>query len=157
MMILITVLILGVSAAIMLHTLNSGDGCDGERAEILAAYRLGRESGGLSHDLFIEDAPEFFVLESGPTTKAIERLRQVPADRVVPGHGPVSAQWPSALEDEERYFGLLVRDIRRLLAEGGSLQQATDTIGGPERNRWQLFDSYNARNVTAAYTELEWE
>ena len=73
-MILITVLILGISAAIMLHALNSGDGCEGERAEILAAYRLGRESGGLSHDLFIEDSPEFFVLESGPTTKAIERL-----------------------------------------------------------------------------------
>lgn len=49
MMILVTVLILGISAAIVLHALNSGGGCEGERGEILAAYRLSRESGGLSH------------------------------------------------------------------------------------------------------------
>ena len=51
----------------------------------------------------------------------------------------------------------MVRDIRKLIAEGGSLPQATDTIGLSERAHWKLFDSYNARNVTAAYTELEWE
>jgi len=89
--------------------------------------------------------------------KAIERLRLIPADRVVPGHGPVTAPWPAALDAEQRYFEGLVRDIRRLLADGGSLQQATDTIGKSESNHWLLFDSYNARNVTAAYTELEWE
>ncbi|WP_395014655.1 quinoprotein relay system zinc metallohydrolase 2 [Dongia sp.] len=89
--------------------------------------------------------------------KAIEALRAVPAARVVPGHGPVSAPWPAALDPEQAYFELLVRDIRKLLAEGGSLQQATDRIGFSESAKWQLFDSYNARNVTAAYTELEWE
>jgi quinoprotein relay system zinc metallohydrolase 2 len=89
--------------------------------------------------------------------KAIARLREIPADRVVPGHGPVSAPWPAALDPEQAYFELLVRDIRKLLAGGGSLQQATDTIGLSARGRWLLFDSYNARNVTAAYTELEWE
>ena len=89
--------------------------------------------------------------------KAIETLRAIPADRVVPGHGPVSAPWPAALDPEERYFKVLVRETRKLLADGGGLQQATDTIGLDERTHWQLFDSYNARNVTAAYTELEWE
>jgi quinoprotein relay system zinc metallohydrolase 2 len=89
--------------------------------------------------------------------RAIETLRAIPAARVVPGHGPVAAPWPAALKPEQAYFELLVRDIRRLLAAGGSLPQATDTIGSSERGKWQLFDSYNARNVTAAYTELEWE
>jgi quinoprotein relay system zinc metallohydrolase 2 len=89
--------------------------------------------------------------------KAIAQLRQIPADRVVPGHGPVTAPWPAALDPEQAYFELLLRDIRKLLADGGSLQQATDTIGLSERGHWRLFDSYNARNVTAAYTELEWE
>jgi quinoprotein relay system zinc metallohydrolase 2 len=89
--------------------------------------------------------------------KAIETLRAIPAARVVPGHGPVTAPWPAALDPEQAYFELLVRDIRKLIADGGSLQQATDTIGLTARGHWQLFDSYNARNVTAAYTELEWE
>jgi len=89
--------------------------------------------------------------------KAIAQLRQIPADRVVPGHGPVTAPWPAALDPEQAYFELLLRDIRKLLADGGSLQQATDTIGLAARGHWRLFDSYNARNVTAAYTELEWE
>lgn len=89
--------------------------------------------------------------------KAIAQLREIPADRVVPGHGPVTAPWPAALDPEQAYFELLVRDIRKLLADGGSLQQATDTVGRSERGHWQLFNSYNARNVTAAYTELEWE
>ncbi|GAB2177218.1 quinoprotein relay system zinc metallohydrolase 2 [Dongia sp. agr-C8] len=89
--------------------------------------------------------------------KAIEALRGIPAARVVPGHGPVTAPWPAALDPEQAYFELLARDIRKLLAEGGSLQQATDRIGFSESGHWLLFDSYNARNVTAAYTELEWE
>jgi quinoprotein relay system zinc metallohydrolase 2 len=89
--------------------------------------------------------------------KAIEVLRGIPAARVVPGHGPVTAPWPAALDPEQAYFEHLVRDIRKLLADGGSLQQATDTIGLAESGHWLLFDSYNARNVTAAYTELEWE
>ena len=89
--------------------------------------------------------------------KAIAQLREIPAVRVVPGHGPITAPWPAALDPEQGYFELLVRDTRKLLADGGSLQQATDTIGLSERGHWLLFDSYNARNVTAAYTELEWE
>jgi quinoprotein relay system zinc metallohydrolase 2 len=89
--------------------------------------------------------------------KAIAALRAIPADRVVPGHGPVTAPWPAALDPEQAYFEVLVRDIRKLLEAGGSLQQATDAIGLSERGHWLLFDSYNARNVTAAYTELEWE
>jgi quinoprotein relay system zinc metallohydrolase 2 len=89
--------------------------------------------------------------------KAIETLRGIPAARVVPGHGPVTAPWPTALEPEQRYFELLVRETRKFLAAGGSLGQATDTIGRSARGNWLLFDSYNARNVTAAYTELEWE
>lgn len=89
--------------------------------------------------------------------QAIETLRAIPAARVVPGHGPVAAPWPAALDSEQAYFELLVRDTRKLLEAGGSLPEATDTIGRSERGKWQLFDSYNARNVTAAYTELEWE
>ncbi|TXH38204.1 MAG: quinoprotein relay system zinc metallohydrolase 2 [Rhodospirillaceae bacterium] len=89
--------------------------------------------------------------------KAIDKLRRVKAQRVVPGHGPVSAPWPAALDDEERYLFVIATETRKALANGESLRQATATVGQSERPNWQLFDAYNERNVTAAYTELEWE
>jgi quinoprotein relay system zinc metallohydrolase 2 len=88
---------------------------------------------------------------------ALDRLKQVPARQVVAGHGPVSAAWPAALVDERRYMELIVRETRQILAKGGTLQDATASVGLSEKDLWLLFDSYNARNVTAAYTELEWE
>lgn len=88
---------------------------------------------------------------------AIKRLRQIAVLRVVPGHGPVVAAWPGALDDEERYLQLLVTETRQLLAAGGSLTDATARVGWSQRHHWLLFDSYNARNATVAYTELEWE
>ena len=77
--------------------------------------------------------------------------------RVVPGHGPVSATWPDALDDEERYLRLILTETRAALAAGRSLDQAVATVGRSERGRWLLFDDYNDRNVATAYTELEWE
>ncbi len=84
-------------------------------------------------------------------------LRAQPAARVVPGHGPVSAAWPDALRPLERYLTGLRDETRALLAAGGTLEQAVATVGQAERDRWQLFDFYHPRNVTAAFTELEWE
>ncbi|MFE0759356.1 quinoprotein relay system zinc metallohydrolase 2 [Inquilinus sp. NPDC058860] len=77
--------------------------------------------------------------------------------RVVPGHGPASAPWPDALDDEERYLRLILDETRAALAAGRSLDQAVATVGRSERGRWLLFDDYNDRNVATAYTELEWE
>ena len=87
----------------------------------------------------------------------IPRLRTVPAKVVVPGHGPSVAPWPRALDDETRYLTVLAGDTRRLIAAGVPLAQAVSQIGQSERDRWALFDDYNARNATAAFSELEWE
>lgn len=93
--------------------------------------------------------------------KAIDQLREVQAARAVPGHGPVVAAWPSALTEEQRYLSGIVAAVRRQLKEGRSLQQTVESVdealGRVERSKWQLFDDYNGRNITAAYTELEWE
>ena len=78
------------------------------------------------------------------------------AQRVVPGHGPVST-WPDSLADERRYLETLAGDVRALIARGAPITAAADTAAAPERSRWQLFDDYNARNATAAFSEIEWE
>jgi quinoprotein relay system zinc metallohydrolase 2 len=86
----------------------------------------------------------------------IGELSALPAQRVVPGHGPVSA-WPEALIDQRRYLETLASDVRALVARGEPITAAADTAAASERSRWQLFDDYNARNATAAFSEIEWE
>jgi quinoprotein relay system zinc metallohydrolase 2 len=87
---------------------------------------------------------------------ALDELAKIPAQRVVPGHGPV-AEWPAALADERRYLQRLAQDTRALIAQGVPLATAVQTAGATEELQWQLFEEYNARNATAAYSELEWE
>lgn len=89
--------------------------------------------------------------------QVIDQLRQIPARRAVPGHGPASVPFPDALADERRYLALLAQEIRALLARGGTIEQAVATVGQSECGRWALFDEYNGRNVTSAFKELEWE
>ena len=88
--------------------------------------------------------------------RMMDDLAKQPAERVVPGHGPVS-QWPTALADERRYLETLAADVRTLIKRGASISVAADTAAASERSRWQLFDDYNARNATAAFSEIEWE
>ena len=87
----------------------------------------------------------------------IAELRRVPAARVVPGHGPASAAWPEALDAQERYLNALLRDVRREIAAGGRIESAIGRVAGEERDRWVGFDASHPRNVTASFTELEWE
>jgi quinoprotein relay system zinc metallohydrolase 2 len=87
---------------------------------------------------------------------ALDELGSLTAQRVVPGHGPVS-EWPAALADERRYLETLASDVRALIARGAPITAAANSAAASERSRWQLFDDYNARNATAAFSEIEWE
>jgi quinoprotein relay system zinc metallohydrolase 2 len=87
---------------------------------------------------------------------AIDKLSVISAQRVVPGHGSVS-NWPDALIDERRYLEKLAADVRALVADGKPITVAAETAAASERSRWKLFDDYNPRNATAAFSEIEWE
>lgn len=89
--------------------------------------------------------------------RQMDALAAIGAARVVPGHGPVPADWPEALTAERRYFEVLAGDIRKAIADGIPLSEAVKTAGASERGNWHLFDDYNERNATAAFAELEWE
>ena len=88
--------------------------------------------------------------------RVIDELGTLPAQRVIPGHGPVS-EWPGALTDQRRYLETLASDVRGLIVRGEPITVAADTAAASERSRWQLFDDYNARNATTAFSEIEWE
>ena len=89
--------------------------------------------------------------------RQMDELAAVDARKVVPGHGPASADWPHALAAERRYFEALAGDLRAAITGGIPMSQAVKTAGLGERSNWALFDEYNERNATSAYAELEWE
>jgi quinoprotein relay system zinc metallohydrolase 2 len=68
---------------------------------------------------------------------AMDDLALMRPKRILPGHGPVIDNWRDALEQQQRYLELLTREA--------------------DKDRWRLFEEYNARNATAAFAELEWE
>ena len=87
----------------------------------------------------------------------IDELGRREAARVVPGHGPHAMALPEALQSEQRYLAAIAADVRQLIKDGRTLEDAIRTAGFSERDAWKLFDQYHVRNVTAAFAELEWE
>jgi quinoprotein relay system zinc metallohydrolase 2 len=87
----------------------------------------------------------------------LEELGERKAARVVPGHGPQAMVLPEALAPEQRYLSAIAADVRKLIKEGKTLEDATKIAGFSERDAWKLFDNYHVRNVSAAFAELEWE
>jgi quinoprotein relay system zinc metallohydrolase 2 len=87
----------------------------------------------------------------------LEALGGSPAQRVVPGHGPPSMAWPDAAKPIQRYFNVIATEIRAMLKDNRTLSDATATVGRSEKDAWMLFEDYHARNVSAAFAELEWE
>ena len=51
----------------------------------------------------------------------------------------------------------LLRDVRREVAAGTRIETAIGRVASEERGRWIAFDGNHPRNVTASFTELEWE
>jgi len=89
--------------------------------------------------------------------KETERLKAMGASRAVPGHGPVSVDLAPALADLTGYLTALRDGTRAAIAKDVPIEKAVDSVARDQRDKWALFDTYNGRNVTVAYQELEWE
>ena len=89
--------------------------------------------------------------------KVLKELEKIPAERVVPGHGPASLGWPDALQPINNYLQTIIDEIRPMIAEGKTMAEATKVVGWKEKDAWALFELYHMRNVSAAFAELEWE
>lgn len=84
-------------------------------------------------------------------------LITIEAARVVPGHGAAVLDWPEAATDLRRYLKVLETDTRSAIKRGERLGDAIHQIARSEAAHWELFEEYNPRNATVAFTELEWE
>ena len=87
----------------------------------------------------------------------LDSLKDRKAARVVPGHGPHAMELPGALVPEQDYLSIIATDVRNLIKQGKTLEDAVKIAGMSQRDKWKLFDYYHVRNVTAAFAELEWE
>jgi quinoprotein relay system zinc metallohydrolase 2 len=87
----------------------------------------------------------------------LEQLRAMPARHFVPGHGRTDLPWPAALDPEVHYLEVIVAETRQALKNRETIQEAVDTVGTTQEKNWVNFELFHRRNVTAAYTELEWE
>ena len=87
----------------------------------------------------------------------VNALQGMELARVVPGHGGPALDWPSGAKDMVRYLEVLETDTRTAIESGQRLGDAVETIAQGEADNWELFDAYNPRNATVAFTELEWE
>lgn len=122
----------------------------------LTVYDTRTETLLLGDLLFMERAP---VLDGSLRgwLSVLSELEARTARQVVPGHGPASASWPQAATDQRRYLEGMLAGVRRDIAAGKFLEDVLDTTGQDERDKWQLFDEIHRRNLTKAFTELEWE
>ena len=75
----------------------------------------------------------------------------------VPGHGPARVDWPQAAGPERRYLEGLRRQVRAVIARGGTIEEAVRAVRPEVDHDFALFAQSHPRNVTAAFAELEWE
>jgi quinoprotein relay system zinc metallohydrolase 2 len=106
--------------------------------------------------LFVDHTP---VIDGTITgfLAVMDDLRKIDAAHYVAGHGYSQAAWPQVLEAQRRYFTVILEETRAAIRNRKTIQQATDEVGHSEAKNWAAFDTFHRRNVTSAYTELEWE
>ena len=106
--------------------------------------------------LFIERTP---VLEGDikGLIAELEKLKTSTAKQVVPGHGAVTKDWLQAIANQQRYLNALLTDIRASIKKGESMESAMNSAAASEKDKWQLFEIANRRNVNIIYPALEWE
>jgi len=89
--------------------------------------------------------------------RALEGLEAQGADKIVPGHGGPVMNVEDGLAPMRDYLMALEEDTRRELDAGERMSDAVTRIARDQAPSWDLFDRFNARNATVAFSELEWE
>ena len=110
----------------------------------------------LSDLLFIERIP---VLDGSLKgwLKTMEALKLQQANHVISGHGTITLPWPDASSAQDSYLNMLLSDTRKEIEEWTFMEEVINKVGKSEKTRWLLHEQNHKRNVTKAFSELEWE
>jgi len=106
--------------------------------------------------LFVDHTP---VLDSNITgfLDVMKLLRATEVNHYVPGHGRSDKPWPVVMDPQQAYFELILVETRQAIRDNVRLMDAVNQVAVSEAVNWVNFETYHRRNVTTAYTELEWE
>ncbi|WP_417672048.1 quinoprotein relay system zinc metallohydrolase 2 [Roseibium sp.] len=89
---------------------------------------------------------------------SLEVLLEMNISQLIPGHGgPVVTDLAQGLSPVRTYLEAVRDETRSALNQGQRLGDAAASVGRSQAGNWELFEAFNSRNATAAYTELEWE
>lgn len=83
---------------------------------------------------------------------AIKRLKSLHPEIVVPGHGPAGTT--KIFDDSERFYGLLVERVGKMMRQGKSLDQITKELRLPEYD-YLLHQERIPENVEGAYRAVK--
>ncbi|OHX34515.1 MULTISPECIES: quinoprotein relay system zinc metallohydrolase 2 [unclassified Methylomonas] len=122
----------------------------------LSVYDKNTDTMWLADLLFLEHIPVIDGSIRGWLAE-LERLEHRRYRLVIPGHGRLVNDWPAAMQPEKRYLAELSDELRAMIKQGKTLEQAVSSAGLAAKSRWQLFEQFHRKNVTIAFAELEWE
>lgn len=122
----------------------------------LSVYDKATDTMWLADLLFLEHIPVIDGSIKGWLAE-LDKLEKKPYKLVIPGHGRLVKDWPAAMQPQKAYLSGMAGEIRQMLKQGKTLEQAVEVVGLSARNQWQLFEQFHRKNVTIAFAELEWE
>ncbi|MFQ5891008.1 MAG: MBL fold metallo-hydrolase [Gemmatimonadota bacterium] len=86
---------------------------------------------------------------------AIERLQEIPYERIVFGHGPPGDR--SSIEGQLRYYRELREAVREAIEAGASKEEAMERVSLPRYRQWRGYDDWFRMNVGKMYEWLSAE
>ena len=110
----------------------------------------------LSDLLFVQRIPSLDGSLKG-WLATMENLVAAKVKRVVPGHGPHSTTVEKGFAAQKHYLELLLTETRESIAQGLFMEDIVEQVGASEKLKWLLHEQHHRRNVTKAFSELEWE
>lgn len=122
----------------------------------LSVYDKTTNTLWLADLLFLEHIPVIDGSIKGWLAE-LDKLEKNHYALVIPGHGTPVTDWPASLQPQKAYLTGMATEIRSLIKQGKTLEQAVNTVGLSAKNHWQLFEQFHRKNVTIAFAELEWE
>ncbi|MDT4290858.1 quinoprotein relay system zinc metallohydrolase 2 [Methylomonas sp. MO1] len=122
----------------------------------LSVYDKSTDTMWLADLLFLEHIPVIDGSIKGWLSE-MERLEKNHYKLVVPGHGHLVKDWPVSLQAQKAYLTGLATEVRAMIKQSKTLEQAVNSVGLPAKKNWQLFEQFHRKNVTIAFAELEWE
>jgi glyoxylase-like metal-dependent hydrolase (beta-lactamase superfamily II) len=87
--------------------------------------------------------------------EALRSLQALPAETIVPGHGPAGDK--RVIAQVERYLDQLTTRVRTLQTGGAPLSEVPDSTPLPEFAAWDQYDTLHRRNAALVYLRYERE